>query len=49
MNEMGGLPNVRIRDVPQVQVESIEIEDQVLPDGNHIHKEKHFMNGVESV
>ena len=42
---MGG--GIKVR--PMMDVESVEIEDQVLPDGNHVHKEKHMKNGVESV
>ena len=34
---------------PSMDIETIEIEDTVLPDGNHVHKEKHMKDGVESV
>ena len=34
---------------PSMDIETVEIEDSVLPDGNHVHKEKHMKNGVESV
>ena len=45
MNELSGGVHMR----PMMDVESVEIEDQILPDGNHVHKEKHMKNGVESV
>jgi hypothetical protein len=49
LNDLTGGGGITVRPMMGMDVETIEIEDSVLPDGNHVHKEKHMKNGVESV